>query len=164
MERSDNKLWGCHFRVPKNIAALLIEGKSRRVVCTLNEKETYQCAILHFRTGITVIAVNKKIQDLLQVSFGDNVEVQLQKDKSAYGLQLPEELEEVFQLEKKGKKLFRALTPGKQRTLLYIVGNAKDPEKRALRALAVVRHLMENNGTIDYKKLNVRLKDPYSVL
>ncbi|MFA6457076.1 MAG: DUF1905 domain-containing protein [Bacteroidota bacterium] len=161
LEKSDNKLWGCHFRVPKKIALALSEPGSRRVVCTLNGKERYQCAILHFKTGLPVISVNKKVRDSLGVTFGSEVEVNLTKDDSDYGLPLPEELAEVFKQDAAGKKLFHALTAGKQRTLLYIIGNVKDPEKRVLRSLAIVRHLKENKGSIDYKKLNILLRNPY---
>jgi len=86
----------------------------------------------------------------------------LMPDDSEYGLPLPEELKELFRQDPAGKKLFHALTPGKQRTLLYIVGNVKHTEKKVFRSLAIIRHLKENNGTIDYKKLNTALKDPFA--
>lgn len=96
----------------------------------------------------------------MEAAFGTKVSVVLQQDTSEYGLPLPEELKEVFRQDPEGKKLFHALTPGKQRTLLYIVGNVKDPGKRVFRALAIVRHLKENKGVIDYKRLQVLLRDP----
>jgi len=161
LEKSDNKLWGCHFPVPKTIADKLVDEESKRVVCTINGKESYQCAILFYKKAKPVISVNKKIRDSLGVSFGMDVEVMLKKDTSEYGLPLPEELLEVFRQDPMGKKLFHALTPGKQRTLLYIVGNVKDPDKKVMRSLVIVRHLKENKGVIDYKKLSILLKNPY---
>jgi hypothetical protein len=160
LERSDNKLWGCHFRVPKSAAAALAKGESRRVVCLLNGTEKYQCAILYYEQDLPVISVNKKVRDKLEATFGSKVSVQLHQDTSEYGLPLPEELKEVFRQDPEGKKLFHALTPGKQRTLLYIVGNVKDTGKRVFRSLAIVRHLKENKGVINYKRLQVLLKDP----
>ena len=161
LERSDNKLWGCHFPVPKKIADQLAEGDSKRVVCIINGKATYQCAILFYKKGKPVISVNKKIRDSLGVDFGSEVEVNLKKDVSEYGLPLPEELSEVFRQDKEGKKVFHALTRGKQRTLIYMVGNVKDSDKRVLRSLAIVDHLKENHGKIDYRKLTARLRNPY---
>ncbi|MCK9407511.1 MAG: YdeI/OmpD-associated family protein [Bacteriovoracaceae bacterium] len=163
LERSDNKLWGCHFRVPKTTAAVLKNGNSRRVICTLNSSERYQCAILHYATDLPVISVNKKVRDTLGVTFGMKVEVELQQDTSAYGLPLPAELKEVFRQDPEGKKLFHALTPGKQRTLIYIVGNVNDLNKKIFRSLAILRHLKETKGKIDYKKLGVALKDQFAV-
>ena len=160
LERSTNKLWGCHFQVPSTIAKSLIDSKLRRVVCTLNNSATYQCAILHYGKGLPVISVNKKLRDSLGLSFGSEVHVVLKKDESEYGLPLPDELRELFEQDAEGDRLFHALTRGKQRTLLYIVDKPKNQEQRVIRALAVVKHLKLNKGKIDYKQLGAMIKDP----
>lgn len=158
LERSDNKLWGSHFLVPKKIAEKLIDAESRRVVCMLNESAEFQCAILHYGNGRHVISVNKKLRDTLRIDVGSEVQVLLRKDESEYGLPLPGELEELFKQDTEGKKVFHKLTRGKQRTLLYIISSAKNSEKRIVRAIAIVNHLKANKGKIDYKKLNISLK------
>lgn len=38
---------------------------------------------------------------------------------------MPEELEELLHQDEEGNRLFHALTPGKQRTLLYYIGAPK---------------------------------------
>jgi hypothetical protein len=160
LEKSNNKLWGCHFSVPNTIVKRLAGKDSRRVVCMLNDTIEYQCAMLPHGSGTFVITVNKKIRDTLKLDFGDKVQVSLKKDESKYGLPLPEELKELFRQDKEGSKLFHALTKGKQRTLLYIIGKVKDPEKRVTQAITIVRHLKTNNGTINYRQLSGALKDP----
>lgn len=159
LEPSDNKLWGCHFRVPKKTADVLISAESRRVRCTLNGTQSYQCAILFYRTGLPVISVNTKVRKALHADLGDEVSVELQKDGSEYGLPVPEELKEVMRQDPQGKDLFHGLTPGKQRTLIYIVGNVKDPEMKIARALVILQHLKECRGSIVYKTLNSALKE-----
>jgi hypothetical protein len=158
LERSDNKLWGSHFPVPNRVVTPLIEDNSRRVVCTLNGTVEYQCAMLPHGNGSFVITVNTKRCDQLGLKFGMEIDVALRKDASEYGLPMPEELQELFRQDKQGSKVFHALTRGKQRTLLYIVGNAKSSEKRVVRAIAVVNHLKVNKGKINYKQLNIALK------
>jgi hypothetical protein len=160
LERSTNKLWGCHFRVPNRTAKRLMEGDSRRVVCTLNSSAEYQCAMLPHGDGVFVITVNKKLRDALGLEFGMEVQVSLRKDNSEYGLPLPEELREIFRQDAEGNALFHALTRGRQRTLLYIIGSVKSSERRIARAIVVVKHLKANNGTINYKQLNAAMKDP----
>ena len=160
LERSTNKLWGAHARVPNNIAMQLISAVSRRVLCTLNGSAEYQTAILPYKSGVSVIRVNKNQRDKLGLDFGVKVNVSLRKDTSEYGLPLPEELDELLRQDKEGNKLFHALTRGKQRTLLYIIGSAKNSEKRAMQAVVIVRHLKENNGKINYKKLSLMLRVP----
>lgn len=160
LEKSDNRLWGCHFRVPGNVAKQLIDSESHRVICTLNGSAQYQCAILHRGKELYLITVNKKLRDELGISFGSNVNVVLKKDVSEYGLPLPEELSELLKQDPEGNKLFHALTRGKQRTLLYIIGHVKSPDKRVMRAITIIRHLKVNKGKINYKQLGAALKDP----
>jgi len=158
LERSNNKLWGCHVRVPKRIAKRLIVNKSRRVVCSVNGSPEFQCAILFYSHEIPVISINKKLRDSLGLDFGIKASVRLKKDESEYGLPVPEELRALFQQDKEGKVIFHALTRGKQRTLLYIIGSAKSPEKRIVRALVIIRHLKANGGKINYKQLGLMMK------
>lgn len=160
IEISTNKLWGAHFVVPGFISTALSDGnEDRRVVCTLNEKAEYQCAMLPKGDGSFLIVVNKKLRDTFKLAEGSRVSVSLRKDNSEYGLPMPEEFAEVLAQDAEGNRLFHALTPGKIRTLIYIAGNVKNSDKRIGRALAILAHLKENDGEIDYKKLNVGLKE-----
>jgi hypothetical protein len=160
LERSDNNLWGCHFRVPAGVAQELRLGKSARVVCSLNSAVEYQCALLAYRKGIFVISVNRSFRARLGLDFGMPVDVVLRKDTSSYGLPVPEELRELFRQDPEGSALFHTLTPGKQRTLLHIAGSLRNPDQRIQRSLAILRHLKAHNGTIDYRKLYASLQDP----
>lgn len=159
LEQSTNRLWGSHVRVPGRIAAQLIDRQSRRVVCALNNAAEYQCAILRAGNAF-VISVNKQLRDKLRLAYGMEVRVSLRRDSSKYGLPFPEELHELFRQVPEGKVLFHALTPGRQRTLLYIIGSAKDTEQRAKRSATVLRHLKANRGKINYKELSSSLKEP----
>lgn len=159
LERSDNKLWGSHIRVPVKAAEALISGGAKRIVCTLEGAPAFQCAILFYKKGLPVISVNKSLCTKLQITYGDEVHAEIGPDTSAYGLPMPEELKEVFRQDPAGKKVFHTLTPGKQRTLLYIINKPKDPDKRIGRSLVIVQHLKEQKGGIDYKKLSRSLKE-----
>ena len=158
IEISTNKLWGAHFIVPEVIARVFIKEDDRRVVCNLNEKVEYQCALLPKGDGSFLITVNKKIRDQLGLKDGSLVRVGLRKDESEYGLPMPEEFAEVLAQDEEGNRLFHALTPGKLRTLLYIVGQVKDPDKRVGRAIAIVEHLKKNGGKINYRQLNEEMR------
>src|SRR5690606_36361574 len=90
------------------------EGKSRRVVCTLNGTETIQCALMPME-GAFFIIINKKIRTKLSIGSGDSVSVELVKDTSKYGLPMPEEFREVLDQDPDGDRLFHALPAGAQR-------------------------------------------------
>ena len=160
LEESTNKLWGCHFVVPKLVSdAIITQGEARRVVCTLNENLEYQCALLPRGDGSFVITVNKKSQTKLGLKIGSKINVSLQKDESEYGLPMPEELAELLAQDEEGNRYLHDLSPGKLRTLLYMVGQPKNSDVRLHRALVVVEHLKRNRGKIDYKQLNFTIRD-----
>jgi hypothetical protein len=159
LEESTNRLWGCHFAVPPLAAeALISTGEARRVVCVLNEKTEFQCAMLPRGDGSFLITVNKKLRDQLGLKIGMKISASLRKDESEYGLPMPEELAELLAQDEQGNRLFHALSPGKLRTLLYIVGQPKNPNARLRRALVIVEHLKMNKGKIAYRQLNEEMK------
>lgn len=158
LKESNNKLWGAHFVVPDRVAKQFANGNSRRVVCTLNSAEEFQCALIPHGNGSFVITVNKKLRTKLDLKFGATVRVSLRKDESKYGLPMPEEFAELLRQDKEGSRLFHALTAGRQRTLLYIIGAKNNTNVRLERSILVVQHLKTNNGKIDHKKFNESLK------
>jgi len=152
---------GWHFlEVSKEIVAKFgFEGKSKRVVCSINGSDGFQCALMP-SGDIFYIIVNKKKRDALGIVAGDTVSVELVRDESKYGLPMPDELQEVLNQDPEGDRLFHALTAGKQRSLLYLIGKINDIDKRIHQALIVVDHLKENDGKIIGPKLNEELKRP----
>ena len=135
------------------------DGKSRRVVCTLNGKQTFQCALLPGK-GDFCIVVNKKIRTALKIAAGDIVTVEISADTSKYGMEMPEELREVLAQDPEGDNLFHQLTPGRQRSLIYAVIQAKNIDRRIHTALIVLEHLKENGGRVLGEQLYEELKRP----
>ncbi|MFN7118118.1 MAG: YdeI/OmpD-associated family protein [Saprospiraceae bacterium] len=160
LDKFDSNLWGHHINVPDVIAQPFITAEGeRRVVCTLNDTVSFQCALMPKGEGGYFININKKIRDSLKLKVGMSVQASLRKDESQYGLPMPEEFAELLQQDETGNRLFHALTPGKQRTLLYIIGSPKRSETRINRAIVIVEHLKVNNGKIDYKMLNQAMRE-----
>lgn len=141
---------GWHFLVVERRVAdkLSFKDQYKRVVCTINGGESFQCALMP-SGGNFYIIVNKKKRDALGITAGDKVRAELVIDESKYGLPMPEEFREVLDQDPEGDKLFHALTPGKQRSLLYFLGNVKDIDKRIHQALVIVEHIKEHGKVID---------------
>ena len=136
------------------------DKKFRRVVCRINGAAGFQCALMPSGSGQYIISVNKKKREDLGIRVGDTIRVELERDESKYGLPMPEELREVLAQDPEGDRLFHALTPGKQRSLLYQANQKKDVDLRIHRALAIVEHLKENDGNVVWQKLGDELKRP----
>jgi hypothetical protein len=153
---SESKIYQTHIIVPPEIAAAYKQNDVKRVVASLSSASgevEYQCGLIPRGGGKTAIMVNKDIRAKLKIDNGSPVFVRLRKDDSEYGLEMPEELAELLRQDDEGDRLFHALTPGKRRTLLYIVASVKSSARRIERAIRIVEHLKSRNGEVDYKQL-----------
>lgn len=152
---------GWHFLLVKGeiVAKLGFEGKFKRIVCTINGGEGFQCALLPWGELFYII-VNKKKRDAIGIVAGDMVNVLLVRDESKYGLPMPEEFEEVLRQDPEGDRMFHDLSEGKQRSILYQLSKPKDIDLRIHQALIIVEHLKENDGKIIDKVLYEELKRP----
>ncbi|HXF42423.1 MAG TPA: DUF1905 domain-containing protein [Pyrinomonadaceae bacterium] len=155
---------GWHYiPVSKKIAdRFKLPANNRRVVCTINDRVTFHCALMP-NLGNFFVMVNKKIRNELGLEVGDQLKVKLSKDNSKYGMPISKEFVEVLRQDKAGSKMFHKLTPGKQRSLIYMVGKIKDIDRRIFAALTILKHLQENEGKIDYPKLMDELKRPIEI-
>lgn len=158
LEQVGSELWEYVFRVENSIAEQFISGDDRRVVCTVNGTVRYHAALLHDGLGGFMVLVNQARRKQLGLLTGDRLTVVLEKDTSEYGMPMSDELREVLDQDSDADVLFHSLTPGKQRTLIYVTDNVKNPDIRIRRALVMTTHLVAQRGTIDFKLLNEELK------
>ena len=146
------------LRVPKSkVVSFGFKGNLRRVVCTLNGTETFNCALFPSR-GDYLITLNKKLREKLAVEVGDAVSIELEKDASKYGMPMPEEFAEVLRQDSEGDRLFNALSPGNQRLMLKLIVFVKDVDKRIARALAGIELLKRSDGVFDYHAQHLAMR------
>lgn len=153
----NNALWGYHFLVAEENARPFIVGNDRRIICKVNGRMQIHSALMPSKGGWFVL-LNKKICDELGVMVGDRLHIQLEKDTSPYGMPMPEELQVLLDQDEVGSTYFHRLTPGKQRSLMYIVSKVKSMDSRLNKALAIVHHLKEAEGQLDFRRLNDWIK------
>lgn len=60
--------------------------------------------------------------------------------------------------DEQGNELFHALTKGKQRSLVYLVTKVKNSDSRLNKSLAIIEHLKDVKGQLDFKMLNEKIK------
>ena len=114
---------------------------SMRLLCTVNDQLTFQCGLVSLGEGAAYISINQKRMKQLGVEVGDTVNVKLEKDESEYGVEVAEELTELFAQDEEGFKRFKALPAGKQRYILNHVSSVKDSQKRIERAIMLITNL-----------------------
>jgi hypothetical protein len=152
-----SNLWGHHLPILGELVQELISDGSRRVLCTINDKYTFPCALMP-QHGDYFILLGKEVRAKLGLRLSQQVKVVLEKDTSEYGMPMPEEFSEVMSQDESGSRWFNELTPGKQRALIHLVGKVKNPDSRIRKALAIMQHLNEVGGKLDFKQLNQTIK------
>lgn len=139
------------LRFPKaRVADFGFKGNLRRVICTLNGVETFNCALFPSKCDY-FITLNKKLRDKLMLEVGYRVTIELAKDESRFGMPMPEELAEVLRQDREGELLFEALSPGNQRLMLKLIVFVKDENKRIIRSLVGIDLLKKFDGQFDYR-------------
>jgi hypothetical protein len=156
----DNSLsWEKHLPIPDAIfTEMLAKSPDKRVICTLNQTVSFHCAMMpkgHFH----YILVNNETCKKLKLHVNDEVEVEIVKDDSKYGINISEELEEVLFSDPEGHFLFHQLTPGKQRSLIHIINKIKSSQTRIEKSFVILEHLKRQKGILDFKKLNDDFKE-----
>ena len=157
LENFDWNMWGYHFPINAAHTEQLSSVAHRRVVCTINGEVTQQCALMPIDDG-SYILINKKNREKLGLNEGDKVVLEIEKDESEYGQPVPDSFRFVMDDDTEAFEHFERLTPGKQRSLLYIVNKVKSMDKQINKALAIAAHLREVNGKLDFKLLNEKIK------
>lgn len=143
------------------VAPLKFTGNLRRVICSLNGGEPFQCSLFPSK-GNYYITLSKPMRTKLGLEVGDKIRVGLAKDESKYGMPMPVEFAEVLRQDAEGDRLFNGLTPGNQRLILKLIVAVSDVDKRIHRALMTLEHLKEREGKFDWHALNESFKQPFA--
>jgi len=154
-----NNVYGLHFFVPADVVEFFKEKNINRFLISFNESEQFPRAIMPAGDGRFYIYLNKELQKKAKMRIGDEVVITMIPDESEYGMPLPAELEECFYQMPLGKEFFHQLSPGKQRSLIYMVAKPKRAETKAKKAYQIMSYLESVNGKLDYKELNQYFKE-----
>ena len=129
-----------YLEIPREVVDEL-GGLKNRLICTVNNKLSYQCGLMALGEGRAYIGINATRMKKLGVSFGDEVAVKLEKDSSKYGVAVPEELEELLRQDEEGNRRFQLLSPGMQRYIINHAGSAKSSQLRIDRSITMLENL-----------------------
>jgi hypothetical protein len=117
-------------------------GKFRvRLLCTINKIDTFHCGLQSLGNGKGYIMLNKKRIKSLNLKDNEKVELILEPDNSDFGMEMPNELEELLNQDDIGKARFLMLTPGKQRNIIHFISSVKSQHLRIERAINLIENL-----------------------
>ncbi|TBN04810.1 hypothetical protein EYD45_05995 [Hyunsoonleella flava] len=134
-----------HIYIPEHIYKSFAKAKLSRVkvMASFQSKtiEFYAAVKKDKNTDDYRIMFGKRLQKELGVLQNDYFEMQLFKDESKYGVDIPEELEEVFKSDSEAFTVFETLTAGKKRSIIYAISRFKNSQTRIDKALIVCENL-----------------------
>ena len=130
-----------YLEIPASVVKKIGGIGKQRLFCEVNKTVKFQCGLIALGEGKAYISINSKRMKEVGVGFGDSVDVILTEDNSEFGIDIPEELAELFRQDPEGKRRFDLLTPGKQRYILNYVATVKSPQLRIDRAFLLISNL-----------------------
>lgn len=151
-------MWYFFIHVPVEYAKELIK-EDRRVVCTFNDSLKSHSALTSDGNGNYCITINKENRKKLGIEAGDTIDVHIENDSSEYGIAVPEVFYALIEQDPEGSTVFHQLTPGKQRSLLHIMGKPKSENKQMEKAFIIFDYLKSVHGKLDFKELNEAFKN-----
>jgi hypothetical protein len=155
----NNVFFHLYIPIPENVFnEMIMLSPDKRIICTLNDDYAFHCAMIP-KSTFHYILLNAEISKKLKLNVNDEINIELISDKTEYGIDISEEFQEVLSTDKIGKELFKKLTPGKQRSLIYMINKVKNPQTKIDKSFMILEHLKRNKGTLDLKLLNQDIKN-----
>ena len=128
------------------LAGKFERGKfNQRVWVEINEnsKTKWQGGIVALGEGNGYITVSTARMKKMDIHFGEEVSVRLEKDDSEFGMEVAPEFLAVLEADPESKARFDQLNKGFQRYILYYVIQVKSSEKRLERAIMLLNNLKQ---------------------
>ena len=157
LAKFDFNHWHFHFPVPDEMANRLMDEKHRRVLVWIEEEGPYHMALMKAKE-CWYILINQDLRKKHSLDLETLAFLTMERDHSEFGHEVPEEFEVLLDQDEEGNTFFRKLTPGKQRSLIYLVTQVKNPDSRMKRSLAILHHIKVAGGKLDFKQLNSWIK------
>ena len=129
--------------IPDQYALMFTEkGHSRvKVVAQFEGKTLEFHAALQRYQGNFVMTFGKRYQKELGIFPNDYFQLQFFEDLSKYGVEMPEELEEVLNSDEDARQIFESLTHGKIRSVIYSISRYKNTQTKIDKSLILADNL-----------------------
>ena len=114
---------------------------NQRFNVTVNDQITWQGGTVSLGNNTAYITFSKARMKKIGVGLGDTVTAHLEKNRSEYGFEVPEEFEEVLRQDRFANERFNALTKGTRRAVIYIVLQLKSSQKRIEKSIFLMENL-----------------------
>lgn len=130
-----------YFMVDKKTIDNFVKTGHKRVICKLNNTVEFHCALMQKKEGGYFVNVGSKVRSKLGLKAGDAVTATFAVDNSHFQFEFPKEFMEVLKTDTKAGSIFKGLTDGNKRGLIYLITQIKSTDKRIERSLKIAERL-----------------------
>ena len=114
---------------------------NQRVTIIVNDQVKWKAGTVALGNERAYVTISKNQMRELGVHFGDQIEVQLVKDETEFGMEVPTEFTALLNQDIEGNERFQKLSKGKQRALIYLIIQLKSSEKRIEKSIFLMENL-----------------------
>lgn len=151
--------WNHVLRIDDTRLELWIQKHGKRALVELPNQQRIHSAITSDGDQGYCIKLNSGLRKALGINAeGEEIYITIEPDESEYGMSVSSVFQSVLDEDAVFAKYFNALTPGKRRSLIYWVDQPKANDIKERRAFILSTHLIEEEGALDFKKLNALVK------
>lgn len=130
-----------YISLPENMAKSFIDAGTKRIICKINRNTELHRAIQSSKDFGYYIMLGKSTLKSANLTIGQSIEVELVKDETAVEALIPEALDAVLKSDFEAYEAFNKLTPGKKRSIMYLVTGVKSEQKQVERALKIMENI-----------------------
>jgi len=112
--------------------------KATRVICSLDNTVSYRCGFNHLGDGNFYIIIASRYLNQLGKNLGDEVLFSIEEDPDPLGVDIPEVLTVLLDQDPEAGNIFKQLTDGKKRSLIYGLVKIKNIDKQVKFILEVL--------------------------
>jgi hypothetical protein len=141
------------LEIPERYAIPFLDSGQKRVRVSAEfegKSIEFHAALQKYRERF-VMTFGKRYQKELGVFPNDYFRLQLFKDSSKYGVDMPEELKAVLESDEKVNDIFHSFTEGRMRSIIYTIARYKNSQTRIDKSLVLAENL--KRGIRDPKDL-----------
>lgn len=134
------------FVIPKVVLEHFHDSKdenlySKRFEITANNKVNWRGGSMVLGNESSYITITKARMKELGVELEDEISIELKRDTSEFGMDVPPEFSEVLSQDLEANSRFNELTKGTQRAVIYLVNQLKSSEKRIEKSIFLIENL-----------------------
>ncbi len=119
-----------YLTIPAEVIKQFEQKRQTRLLCTIEEKYTFQCGLNHLGDGnFFIIISSQKMKDIGR-KLGDKIRFEIQQDPNPLGVDIPEVLEAMLEQDEELRSIFENFSLGKQRSVIFAIQKIKNIDKQ----------------------------------